>query len=187
MNWVEILTWISITSGGLLILLLLVSIIVGADADVDADVDIDFDVDVDAGDASVDSGGLGMLKGGLTFIAVSSWMVRTVLVSGITLWQALLIGVVSGILAVMFLSWIFRLLLRNQQYSNWSPDEAIGKTAKVYLKIPPSGNGLIRVNINGTFRELKAITGEEEEIATGSEVYISDYDGTNAVVSQLEK
>lgn len=185
MNWVELLTWISIASGGLLILLLLVSIIVGADADVDADVD--FDVDVDAGDADVDSGGLGMLKGGLTFIAVSSWIVRTVLVSGISLWQALLLGVISGILAVLFLSWIFKLLLRNQQYSNWSPDEAIGKTAKVYLKIPPSGNGLIRVNINGTFRELKAVTGDEDEIATGSEVYISDYDGTNAVVSQLEK
>jgi membrane protein implicated in regulation of membrane protease activity len=181
MNWVEILTWISITSGGFLILLLLVSILVGGDADVDAD------VDVDAGDVDVDSGGLGMLKGGLTFIAVSSWIVRTVLVSGISLWQALLLGVFSGILAVLFLSWIFKLLLRNQQYSNWSPDEAIGKTGKVYLKIPPSGNGLIRVNINGTFRELKAVTSDEDEIATGAEVYISDYDGTNAVVSQLEK
>ena len=183
MNWVEILTWISITAGGLLILLLLVSIIVGADADVDADVS----VDVDAGGADLDSGGIGLLKGGLTFVAVSSWIIRTVLISGITLWQALLLGVFSGILAVLLLSWIFRLLLKNQQYSNWSPDEAIGKTAKVYLKIPAAGNGLIRVNINGTFRELKAVTDDSDEIATGEEVFISDYDGTNAVVTALKE
>ena len=180
MNWVELLTWISIASGGLLVLLLLVSIIFGGDADMDADVDVDVD-------ASVDSGGLGLLKGGLTFIAVSSWIVRTVLASGISLWQALLLGVFSGILAVLFLSWIFRLLLKNQQYSNWSPDEAVGKTAKVYLKIPSSGNGLIRVNINGIFRELKAVTNDKEEIPTGEEVFISDYDGDHAVVSQLEE
>ena len=174
MNWIEILTWVSIFSGGLLILLLLVSIFAGSDIDVDID------------DPSVDTGGVGILKGGLTFIAVGAWVIKLVLASGTSLLMAVISGLITGVLSVLFLSWLFRLLLKNQHNVNWSQDEAIGKTGKVYLKIPSEGDGLIKVKIHGVYRELKAKTEEESDIATGSEIFISDFDGTHAIVSQLE-
>jgi len=55
----EILTYISIFSGGILILLLFLSILGG----------LDLDFDFPDGDGEVDSsGGIGIVKGGLTFI-----------------------------------------------------------------------------------------------------------------------
>lgn len=183
MNWVEILTWVSFFSGGLLILLMLMSLLAGFDIGIETDIDSDVDIDADT---DVDSGGLGMIKGGLTFISVSAWVVRMVLISGVTVYMAVLAGLAAGIVAVIFLSWIFRLLLRNQHNVNWSPDLAIGKSAKVYLKIPQDGNGIIKVKINGVFRELKATTEDKSDIATGKQIYIKDYDGTYAIVSLLE-
>lgn len=181
MNWVEILTWVSFFSGGMLILLLLISLFSGLELDTDVDAHVDLDTHTD-----VDSGGLGLVKGGLTFIAVSAWVIKMIIVSGTTLYMAILAGIASGMVAVLFLSWIFNLLLKNQVNVNWSPDLAIGKTAKVYLRIPENGNGIIKVKINGVFRELKATT-NEKEIATGKEIYIEDYDGKYAVVSLIEE
>ena len=175
MDWIEILTWVSIFSGGLLILLLIVSIFAGSDMDADVD------------DPSVDSGGIGLLKGGLTFIAVGAWVIKLVIASGTSILIAIISGLITGILAVLFLSWIFRLLLKNQQNVNWTQDEAIGKTGKVYLRIPKGGSGLIKVKINGVYRELKARTEDVTDIATGSEIFVSDYDGNFAIVSLLEE
>lgn len=175
MNWVEILTWVSIFSGGMLILLLLLSIFLGADSD------------TDIADGDLDSGGIGILKGGLTFIAVSSWVVKLIISGGSSIYMAILGGLLTGIAAVAALSYVFKLLLRNQENVNWSQDEAIGKSGKVYLKVTPDGHGLIKVKINGVYRELKAITQDNNEIPTGEEIYVADFDGSHAIVTALEK
>jgi len=74
---ITILTWISITTGGILILMMLMSLIGG--------LDLDFDLDVGSTDTDTDSsGGLGAIKGALTFVAVSSWVVKVLLTTNNT-------------------------------------------------------------------------------------------------------
>ncbi len=173
MAWMEILMWVSFISGGLLILLMLLSLLGG------------LDLDVDFGDADIDSGGLGLLKGGLTFISVCSWVVRLVLDTSSSITVAIVSGFLSGIIGVLILSWLFRILLRNQEEVNWDPDMAVGNTGKVYLKIPKGGSGIVKVKIHGAIRELKAVS-QEDEIPTGAEIYVNDYDGTHAVVTTVK-
>ncbi len=49
-------------------------------------------------------------------------------------------------------------------------ENAIGQTGEVYLRIPPNreGHGKLQVEIQGTLREMDAITDDEKELPTGS-------------------
>jgi len=174
MMLIEILTWISIFSGGALILLMLVSLIAGSETD----------MEVSDGDADV--GGIGVLKGGLMFIAVFSWVMKIILETETPIYMAILAGLLAGLVSVLFLSWIFKLLLKNQHEVNWSPDEAVGKTGKVYLKIPVNGSGIINVEIHGALRELKAKNLDDQEIPTGSNIFINDYEDGFAQVTIMK-
>jgi len=170
---IELLTWISLISGGVLILLLLLSLSGG--------LELDFDL---GSETDVDSGDLGIIKGLLTFLSIGCWVVKLVLAVDQNPIFALAIGIVAGLVAVYLLNLMLRLLLRNQSEVNWKSEDAIYKEAKVYLKIPArKGYGIIHVNINGAVRELKAKTINKKEIATGEKVLVEDIVDNYAKVS----
>ncbi len=174
---IAILTWISIICGGILVFLLLLSILGG----LDLDIDIGADVDVDGG------GDAGIIKGILTFISVGSWVIKIILEFDKNPVYAFSIGIVAGIIAVFLLNLMLKLLLKNQENVNWQAEDAIAKEAKVYLKIPAdAGYGVIKVDINGVYREIKAITTNQEEIPTGMLVVIDDVVDGMATVSKLK-
>ena len=85
------LTWISIITGGILILLMLISLLVGTETD------------VEISDGDIDTGGIGYIKGGLTFLSVASWVVKIVIQTETPLYLALISGLLAGGAAVFFL------------------------------------------------------------------------------------
>lgn len=169
---VEILTYISFISGGLLVLLLLLSIVGGMD------LDLDFDTDADAG-------GLGYLKGGLTFVCIGSWILNILLAGSMNPALAILIGLVSGAVAAWLLSLFLRFLLSQQEEVNWSVHEALFEDGKVYLRIPAGGTGLVQVEIKGGLRELKARSAAGQEIPTGATVTVREVEGEVVVVDLI--
>lgn len=174
---VEILTWISIITGGVLILMMLMSIIGG--------LDFDLDLDVGSSDIETDAGGIGIIKGLLTFISVCTWMIKVLIVGGQNFYLATAIGIACGMLAVGILAYVFKLLLKGQENVNWEIKDALFKTGEVYLKIPAgNGTGLIQVNINGANRELKANSIDNKEIATGEKIVVMEVDGDIAKVQK---
>ena len=173
---ITILTWISIVAGGLLIILLVLSLISG----------LDFDLDIDTGSADIDTdpGGLGILKGALTFISVSSWVVKLLLATEQSPFIAVLIGVLIGLLAMALLSYLVRVLLRNDENVNWELEDAMFQTGTVYLRIPKEGQGIVNINVKGVNRELKAKQIEEDEISTGELVRVVDIEGEIVIVKR---
>lgn len=169
---IAILTWISIIAGGVLILLFLISLIGG----------LDLDFDIGSTDVDADSGGLGVVKGLLTFTSVSSWVIKVLLMSQKSPAVAIFIGIISGVLAFWLLSYLFKLLLQNEENVNWSMHDALFSKGTVYLRIPPNGSGIINVEINGATRELKAKSNESQEIKTGSGIVIIETQGEYAIV-----
>ena len=97
---IEILFWVSIISGGILVLLLLLSILGG----------LEIDIDADFGDADSDSssGGMGLIKGVLTFVSVSAWMIRVMMIGNQQKWIAIAIGLISGLTAYFILSYVLK-------------------------------------------------------------------------------
>ena len=172
---IEILTWVSIIAGGILILLLLLSLIGG----------LDFDVDLDIGSTDVDTGagGLGVFKGLLTFISVTSWVIKILMTSQKHTGIAVGIGLLSGIAALLLLNYLVRAMLRNDSYVNWTMEDALYQQGTVYLKIPAdNGNGIVHVKVKGANRELKAKSFDKVEISTGEPISVMDIDGEYVIV-----
>lgn len=179
-NLIQLSFYISIFSGGLLIILLILSIIGGMDLDFDIG-DTDVDTHTDTG-----FGGLGIIKSGLTFLTIGSYVVKIMLAMSINPILTILAGVVGGVIAVIILSWFLKLLLKNQSNVNWEYFEAEGKTGKVYLKIPSEGTGIVNIEINGIMRELKARSMDKVEIPTGANVLVHNVDEEIASVTVFE-
>jgi len=169
---ITILTWVSIAAGGLLIFLMLLSLIGG----------LDLDLDIGAPDVDTDAGGIGLIKGLLTFTSVSSWVIKVLLATNQNPIVAGIIGIISGIAAFMLLSYLFKLLLSNEENVNWSMSDALFSKGEVYLRIPAGGSGIVNVNINGATRELKAKSNSSSEIKTGSRVVIVETQDEFAIV-----
>lgn len=74
-----------------------------------------------------------------------------------------LVGALVGALLVGGMMYLIYLLLRLQQSGNMKIEDAVGKTAEVYLTIPGNRNGMgkIHVRIQGTLRELDAISASD--------------------------
>jgi len=175
MATIEILTYVSVFAGGILILLLLLSVVGG--------LDLDFDFDASDGDVG-SSGGIGIVKGGLTFISVSLWIIKVILATQSHPVLAIFGGIVGGYIAVLLMKKVFQLLMTQTENVNWEFHDAVHQSAKVYLKIPKEGTGIIQVLVNGVSRELKAKSLDEHEIATGESVFIHDVDDGLAIVKK---
>jgi len=161
-----ILTYIALICGGLLLLLLLLSILGGLDLDLDLDVDAD---------------GLGAVKSVLTFFSIGAWVVRLVLISEANPVLAFVVGAAAGAVGVYVLSLILKFLLSQQSNVNWSVHDAIMEQGTVYLRIPAGGEGLVRVNVKGTKRELKARSNATEDIPTGAPIVVDEIDEDGVV------
>ena len=174
---VEILTWVSLITGGILILMLLLSLIGG----------LDLDIDIGGGDVDVDSGGLGFVKGFLTFISVTTWIIKALLIGGKHPGLATVIGILCGMVALFVVSYVFKLMLKNESNVNWSMNDALYQKGKVYLKIPATeGEGIVQVTIKGAKRELKAKSFNKKEIITGAQIKIVDVEENYVLVLQEE-
>lgn len=171
----EILNWVAIICGSILIILMVISLIGG------------LDLDFDLGDTDTDAegmGGIGIIKGSLTFISVSSYMIKVILATNTYPIFALTAGLAAGYIAVLVLNKFLKLLLRNEHNVNWKPDESIGKEGKVYLQIPKDGSGIIHVMIKGILRELKAKSKNNKEIATGEKIVVNNFADGFALVTK---
>ena len=160
------LTYISLICGGLLVLILLFGIIGGLDLDVD--------LDFDGADQSDVGMGFGVVKGGLTFLSVGSWVVKLVLLSSVNPVVAVVAGAAAGAVAVYVLSKLVTYLLRYEENVNWSVEDAVLKPGKVYLRIPAGGEGIVRVQLRGGEREFKARSTNGGDIPTGASIFVDD-------------
>jgi len=163
-----ILFYISMISGGLLVILLLLSFVSG------------LDLDIDFGD----NGG-GVLKPTLVFFSIGTYIVRGFLMAESNPLLALAAGIISGGIAVFILSIILKWILSQQENVNWSKNDALYQKGKTYLKIPADGSGLIHIDINGVTREFKAKTNDKSDIPTGTEIQVEKIDGDAIIVTAI--
>lgn len=170
---VTTLTYISILAGGILILLLLISLIGG----------LDLDIDIGGTDVDSDAGGLGVVKGFLTFISVSSWVVKILLTAEKGIEMAIGIGIFCGILAILLLRYLLKTLMRNEENVNWEMEDALFNEGTVYLRIPEGNeSGIVNVQVNGVTRELKAKSSKKNHIKTGAAIRVIGVDGDFLIV-----
>ncbi len=171
---IVILTYISLVCGGLLVLLLLLGMLGG----LDLDVDVDFD-----GDAGAETGGgVGIVKAGLTFFSVAAWTTKMLLTTSTVPVVAVLSGVAAGVVAVYLLTRAVNWMLGQEENVNWTSRDALYQPGQVYLRIPAAGEGIVKVNVKGGMRELKARSTDGKDLPTGTPIVVDDLSADNVVL-----
>ena len=142
----------------------------GGDAD-EVDTDFDGDLDADAGDLD---GGAGWqfftYKNVLGFFTLFGWTGLGFLQMGLGLMIAVFFSVIAGLIMMTIMAALFYYISKLHQSGTMVMENAVGHTGEVYLRIPPNreGHGKVQVEIQGTLREMDAITDDEKELPTGS-------------------
>lgn len=147
--------------------------------------DLEFDLD-SSGEADSTAGGIGLVKGALTFVSVSTWVMKMMMTSTSgNLGVALVVAVISGALAFFMLNKLFQLLLSNEENVNWKMDDALQAEGEVYLRVPSAGgSGIVNVEVNGAMRELKAKSAAAVDIPTGTPIKVVAIDGDFALIEK---
>jgi len=140
---------------------------IGGGDDVDPDISVD---DVDGLDGGLNVISVRALSGFLTFFGLVGWTgteahFHPAAVGGMAL--------AAGMAVMFFIAWTMRFFQRLQSSGNLEPEQIVGTTARVYLRIPAnrSGKGKITVSIQGRSNEFEAVT-KGDGLASGMECRI---------------
>ena len=106
----------------------------------------------------------------LTFFGLTGWM-GTSKGWGETI--TILSAVGAGLVLMVIVAWMMRMQSKLQSKGNLDPRNALGQSARVYLRIPGrnSGFGKITVKVQGRSAEFNAFT-LGDELATGALVEV---------------
>lgn len=129
------------------------------------------------------------VRGLVAFFAVGGWVGIALVDQGIKTATASLLALAAGLLALLFVAWLFKVLLRLQSSGNIDIGNAAGSIGSVYLRIPAGGkgSGKVTLTIQERTREFDAVTESDEELATGSEVTVTGYRGSLLIVAPLRR
>lgn len=144
--------------------------------------DVTFEADTDVSDVdSVNDDGIGLTIFGLrvlsvrsvvAFLAVGCWLTFALFYS--ISYYALIPGVAAGIAAAFAIAAFIKAIEKLQGSGNLKTENAVGKTAEVYLPIPAlrSGSGKVNVYVQERYTEFEAVSDSASPIKTGEKVTI---------------
>ncbi len=156
---------------------------------------IGLDIDMDGDgmpDADLDHDGLGLIsiRGIVAFFSVGGWAGFAADTGGLPIAISILLSLTAGLLALIAIALLFRSFYKLQAEGNLSIENAVGKTGRVYLPIPPRGHGQGKVNVllQDRLTELDAVNGGDAPLATGEPVEIlSVADSQTVIVRGIQK
>ncbi len=172
----------------MLIQLIMLIIGFGSDHDFDGDGDFDSDGDIYNDGTFADVFGLKILsiRNFFIFLAMGGWSMIIIYELSENYPIAIIFGIIVGLIMVVLCSYAMKKAMQLQDSGNIDIANSIGKIGTVYLKIPGkrAGMGKVNVLIQERFVELDAMSEDEEDIPTGSEVLIVSQNNDYVVVKK---
>lgn len=140
----------------------------------------DADMEADASDFEADDGGVGFqfftFKGIIGFFTIFGWSGIVCIDNGLSTTVTLIISTIAGIIMMVLTSSLFYWMHKLAESGTLKIKNAIGVVGEVYLPIGAkrSKMGKIQIKVQGSLRELEAITDEKEELSTGTMVKVTE-------------
>ncbi len=153
------------------------------DSDVDGDGDVDFGEHADSGFGDFR---FFSLRSIVAFIMFFGW-------GGVIAWNhevrgfaCFSIAMASGLVMMLITALMLWVILKLQHSGNMKPEDFIGSTGTVYLKIPAGRIkiGKVTASVKGTSQEIIAIADEDIERGTSVEI-LEKIDGRRFLVKQI--
>lgn len=145
--------------------------------DFETDVDMDVDVDTDTGLTPDASFTVLSVRSFIAFFTFFGWAGVSVLSNGGSGLWAVGIGTMAGFSAMLLVGYIMYAFARLQdEGSVFNPYEALDEIGTVYMRIPANkqGAGKIQIKLQGSIKEIEAITAETAMIPTGTSIRVVD-------------
>ncbi|KYG73893.1 MULTISPECIES: hypothetical protein [Roseivirga] len=162
----------------LIFLIQMVLTFIGGEMEIDGDAD--FDVESDSG--------VGFqfftLKNFIGFFTIFSWSGIAALDSDYSTATTLIISTISGLIMMTLMASLFYFFSKLTDSGTMDINNAKGAIAEVYMRIHGnrSNIGKVLVKVQGSLRELEAITDDEEDLPTGSVVNVKDVINDNILL-----
>ncbi|WP_456376299.1 hypothetical protein [Lutibacter sp.] len=139
----------------------------------------DTDMDADATDFEADDGGVGFqfftFKNVVAFFTIFGWSGITCIDNGLSSTTTLLISTVAGLLMMVLTSLLFYWMHKLAESGTLRIKNAVGIIGEVYLPIGANRSkmGKVQIKVQGSLRELEAITDETNDLKTGAMVKVT--------------
>jgi len=149
----------------------------GGGGDADVDVNIDLDVapdDVDYQDVVEASQAFKILslRSIITFFTLFSWGSALYSADGVPVVKAMGISTIWGLVGMFAIAGIFWMMGKLTETGTKDTATAAGKIGVVYLDIPETGFGEVKVNISGAMEHIQAKSVDGEALPAGTEVRV---------------
>ena len=145
------------------------------------------DMDSDGGDGGDMPFEIFTLRNLINFLLGFSW-------TGISFYDSIankttliIVSVLVGLLFVALFFFLIKQILKLSEDNSLKIENALNKTAEVYITIPESktGKGKVQISINGAFHELDAITKSSEKIPSSSAVKVVAIEDNLLIVEKI--
>lgn len=154
--------WLIAIVSTFIFLIVLITTFMGGDTDIDTDFD----------------GGAGFqfftFKNGVAFFAIFGWIGIACLSNGLSLMTSVIISGICGLLMMAIMASIFYYVNRMTESGTLEYENAVDLTGEVYLEVGGrrSKMGKVQINVQGSLREMEALTDEFEDIKRGTLVIV---------------
>ena len=169
MSALEKTYWITALIGSVIFIFIFIMTFLGGDMDGDMDIDGDFDMD---------DGGVGFqfftFKNVIAFFTIFGWTGVTCLDNDISSGTTLIISVIAGVIMMFATSALFFWISSLAESGTLKISNAVDQIGEVYLPIGKNRSkiGKISIKVQGSLRELEALTDENEDLATSTVVKV---------------
>ncbi len=178
----EKIYWVVAIISSVILLILLFLTMIGSDAD-------EFGGDVDAeieGDTGIDFQFLS-LKNFVAFLTIFGWSGIACLDAGWSKTMTVLISLVCGLIMMFAMASLFYYLSKLQSSGTLKLRNALNEVGEVYLTIGSkrSSMGKVSIKVQGTLRELDALTEEARDLVMGDVVRVKAVTKNGILIVEL--
>lgn len=168
LDWFTRVYWIIAIPSSIAFLIQLVITFVGGDFEADTELDAEIDADTGVGFQFF------TLKNTIAFFTAFGWTGLGCIDAGLGSLLTLFLSTLAGLVLVSILSSLFYFMSKMTENGTLQLKNAVGKIGEVYLNIPKnqSAYGKVQIKVQGSLRELDAMTKDKEDLKTGSLVKV---------------
>jgi hypothetical protein len=187
-NWFAALSlfekiyWITaLISSGIFVVLIILTLIGGDADDMGGDVDAEVEGDTGIGFQFLS------FKNLMGFFTIFGWSGIACLDNGLSTSLTVIISVICGLLMMTAMAALFYYLAKLQSSGTLKLKNALNQIGEVYLTVGSnrSSIGKVSINVQGTLRELEALTDEKMDLVQGNVVQVKDVTDNGILIVQL--
>jgi hypothetical protein len=162
--------WAVAIIGSVIFTMVMIMAFAGGDTDDIGDVDGDFDGDVGAGFQFIS------FKNLVAFFTIFGWSGIACIDAGLTKPITIIISIICGLLMMLIMATLFYFISKLTDSGTLQYKNALDAVGEVYLTIGAdrSSMGKVSVNVQGSMRELDALTDSLTDLKSGTIIKVVD-------------